>query len=656
MNSLPQKQQSRLHVWIVLALMATGAFFRISGLDLAAFRADTILLWGLIQRNVSVWDTWTRWFEVSGAMGQMPMAAVLMEMAQSIIPGKPDPFSTLLPFAIIGVLTIPVAYWTGRTSFNPRVGLYLALLVAVHPFTVYFSREAYFYATALLGYFLYFLAASLVESRTDEGRVLTKLDVTVLGLGIFFSTYSQITGIFICVAGYPYLAFRMWRKLSGAVRKSSLIRLTVIHAVIIAPIVFVSWGYRPLLGQIFANKDYSAKLVEQAGIHTLPALGKVALQYSWGWTLPGLVLIALSLLLLLELAFRRSARPKLILPLWFIVSQIVLFLVGRNLAGAFFEPRYLAGIYPFFLGLIAFALCPEPQGGWIRLVRWVVAAAAVIFYLYPAFLITQLRGQPTPYWDIVHWTDSHLPPRTPVLVDRWFESWNEIRAHTPTNAVFTFTVPNEPVEEYIRINWRRTAMDFFERFPDAAYCEIAKEYFTSPSVGPWTWPREYFAQHVGLTNLAAIKLGRLGLAGRSEFAASDTNRLVVEIFYNTESDLVERARSAGKLSYVTFGKGWDYAKTQDYRDWRILGSEAGLNAYNLGSSPTQATITIGCACPQSAKNVTVNGTQYQIPAGSIQDWRIQNVALEPGLNTIKLLDREPSADRRPLLVNRVSIE
>src|SRR5262249_37631426 len=140
----------------------------------------------------------------------------------------------------------------------------------------------------------------------------------------------------------------------------------------------------------------------------------------------------------------------------------------------------------------------------------VLLSIATLLWVWPAFLCTKLDGKPTPYTKINAWVDSNLPPGALVLVDRWFEPWNEFRVEPSTNVISTYVLPNEPLDVYLQYHWRDTAINFFGHNPDAAYLEIAKSYWEKPEVGPWQWPRDHFARHVVIRNEAGLRLRGLG--------------------------------------------------------------------------------------------------------------------------------------------------
>jgi hypothetical protein len=647
--------------WLALAaILAVAAFFRFYDLGKCAFRGDTILLWNMALRKVPPGLLLTQWFEVSGAAGQMPMPAFLMQQFLSLAGWPLTPFWVRFPFAFFGLLAVSAAFFGGRKLFGAAFGLVIAALLAVNSFHIATARESYFYSTLIFGYFLYFWCGAAITDRLLTGQALKAGDLAILAAALFFTAYSQITGLLLCAAAAGlFFGLLFFRQRQTPVFKRNMVSLTVVHAVLLAPVAIASWGLRPLLSQIGANRDQAAQVAAMSGSNLLRGVTEALEQFSWGWTGPRIVLLLLVLGGAI-FAFIRNREFRGLWLLYFILAEIVLFSISRSAAGANYEARYMSGFFPFFLAALTYGLLYFPKAVFgdrlprrtARGIAGAFCAAGLGACLYPAYLQTQLTGAPAPYYDLVRWTDSNLPKGTPILADRWFEPWNELKAHPTTNVFFTFTVPNEPQEAYIKNRWRETAKDFFARFPDAAYLEVAKSYWQVPEIGPWEWPRQYFARHVAITNEAGLKLRYLGLANRGDFYAANSNRVVVELFYNTPEDVVNKARAAGRKVIGLYGEGWSYTKTQDYRDWRVLESSASADLYNLTMAPVTAEVVLRAVAISGSKKIKAsNGSEKTFIIDQLVEWNIGRLTLAPGLNKLALADALWSMGKAPLLVD-----
>ncbi|NLE66159.1 MAG: hypothetical protein GX608_01930 [Lentisphaerae bacterium] len=274
----------------------------------------------------------------------------------------------------------------------------------------------------------------------------------------------------------------------------------------------------------------------------------------------------------------------------------------------------------------------------------------------PAIAATRITGKPTPFKQIAEWCDSNLPPRTMVLVERWFDPWNELRVHNSTNVYFAFTVPSEPQETFERNNWPATAVRFFEQFPDAAYLE----YTQSDRARLGVVSNVPFARRAVFTNEAGIRLAKWGVAFRDDFYDPATNRLITTIFYNTRDDVLERARARGQATVVLYGPGWGYTKLWqqlgDFRDWRILEDKAELEIYNLTDTTNTATLYINGMALNGGKRVRFGAlSQADYYNQTLATWRIEAVPLAPGLNRFTLTDDLYRLSKIPLLVDRIEL-
>jgi len=639
-----------------LGIAAAAAFFRLHDLGMSAFRADTILLWSLAQRHIPPVQLWTQWFEVSGAAGQMPMPAWIMQLFLSLTEWPVTPFWVRFPHALLGMLAVPVAYAGACRMGGKGMGLVLAALVAVNPYHIGYSREAYFYASAFLGYFLFFWAMVALTHEIRGGHGVRWKTLLLLAAALFFTAYSQITGLILCAAGALILGAVLFLNREGCDQPwRSLGCIAGVYSIVLAPLVFAAWGLKPLLSQIGANREAGAQVVALSGERLLPSVGTALLRFAWGNDAWAVGLLVLSLALAVAVMIRRKEKHLVWIP-GLMVLQLVLFALSRKASGATYDPRYMSGIMPFYLALIAYGLWNLPS----LLPRkaspfaWIACAAAVAAGVPAAYLQTRVTGKPTPYFEIVRWTDSNLPAGTPVLVDRWFEPWNELKAHPSTNVQFTFTIPNEPLDNFLKGNWRKTAEEFLVRNPDAAYLEIAKTYWDAPGVGPWEWPRKYFARHVTIANEAGLKLRKLGLATRSDFYSSNSNRVVVEIFYNTEEDVIAKARADGRSVLALYGPGWQYTKTGDYRDWRTIPEKAEMRLWNLTDGPLTASPVLRAAAMGGPVRLRAKAPALQVrdfPPNQLTEWTLEPMTLQPGMTTVILTpEAQPN---RGLLVEHI---
>jgi hypothetical protein len=200
--------------------------------------------------------------------------------------------------------------------------------------------------------------------------------------------------------------------------------------------------------------------------------------------------------------------------------------------GSFKESRYLLCCLPLFLlvlgsGLLAF------NWGRRSLLLTTIAFTSLIL---PAWYVITLDGYVTPYKRIQEWMTKNVPRGTFVLVDRHFEPYHELRIYGSPNVNYTPGCVNEPVSAYISNQWREGAEKAFVTTTNLSYLEITKQYWDCPQIGPWEFPRKHFKHHMAWTNESALRLRRMGFGARSDYYSGNTNRLIVEYFFNFPVD------------------------------------------------------------------------------------------------------------------------
>jgi len=655
--------------WAVTAAVAVGAFFRLYELGLSALRADTITFWNICRNTSGPGQIFREWMQLMGISGQFPFPCAATKWFLSVT-GLDLTFATLrLPSALWGTAAVAAAYFVGRELRDRRVGLLAALTAAVSPFLIQISREAYYYPPLVLGSYLMLWAslraAAVAEGRAGSGPGLAAGTVA----GFFLLTWSQPTGWVLSLLGAAAvlvaLGIRDYRRGKPGLDTAAVVAGYVVVGI---PLLVAPWGMRHLIANASGpTKEAALKALAVSG----RGLGDLLYDFltipAWGGTLPRLAvsgLLAAAGLACLARGLRREWKDRLLAMLF--VGGLLLYLLFRSITGAQYAVRYLCALIPVYLLVLSCGLDYLYLRVRGLLGRWRPAAGPALaallpavllgMQIHPAWLCTRLTGKPTPYRDIVRWCDSHLPAGTLVLVDRWFEPWNELKVHASTNVFFTFTVPNEPVDVFLKNDWRRTAREFFARNPGAAYLEIAKEYWQVPEVGPWEWPRRYFHRHHAITNEAGLALRRMHLANREDFYAPNTNRVVVEIFYDRPEDVADRWRAEGRRWGVLFGPGWKYTKSQDYRDWRVFQRRAALLLMNLSDQPQRLFIEIRGAAYGGSKNVRLGPKLGHVfPAGKMDTWRAGPVLLPPGNTLAELRDDLWNVSHIPLLVESVRL-
>ncbi len=655
----------------LLVVLLPAAFFRLFHLAEPAFRADTILFHNITRQVDGAWTIMSQWLQLMGISAQLPFPMAFTESFLNAFGLEPTPFTLRLPAALWGLAATIAAWRLGRRLRGGSAAFALALTVAFNPYLILTSREAYFYPPMVLGSFLLPIAAidAVRGWRLRETGLPARRIAAHLG-GMFLMIYSQPSGWFaaLLLAGTSAL-FALLHALRVPALRNRAMALIGLSVLLGLPVLFADWGVPQLLKSSSAEMRSWAQRVFGGGpsLPQMLATSATAFFAGRGW-----LRSALTVLLVLAGAWgliRASRRePWLLVIPGVLVVGMASFLVGREATGAGFYSRYMLAYLPLYLALLVLGLCTVTDRIAARRPGWsadrALQAAAVLIALLnlpPAWWCTQLSGKPTPYKLILNWLDTNLPRGTLVVVDRWLEPWNEMALYRPTNVTVTFTVPDEPYDTFLANRWRDSVLQFFERFPDAAYLEIARNYWDRPATGRWGWPREYFARQTTITNTAALKLRAYGLANREDYFSPTTNRALVTIYWNTPDDLLARARAEGRRSLLLFGPDWDYAKpwqqTRRFTDYRVLRERATLRAFWFGDQPAQATLRLRAAAVGGNKIVHFGGVgAREFPANQIVPVEIGPLTLRPGENAIELRDAGRPASPAVLFVEDAELD
>jgi 4-amino-4-deoxy-L-arabinose transferase-like glycosyltransferase len=145
-----------------------------------------------------------------------------------------------LPSAIAGILLVPVTYSLGRRLVSDRVGLIAALLVAINPYGLWYSRDARMYSLLSLWCAVYLLC--LLNLLRDPGRRSTIVLALVSCIGLYIHEYF----IFALVGSIGYVLVTRFRSNRLLVYRLLLVGGTALAA-------FVPWILAMLSYNAFAG-------------------------------------------------------------------------------------------------------------------------------------------------------------------------------------------------------------------------------------------------------------------------------------------------------------------------------------------------------------------------------------------------------------------
>jgi hypothetical protein len=612
-------------------------------LGAAGFRTDEVDFYRFAWIDKQIVAFWKNppWLD------QIPLNRTLSLLMVKI--GLPaTPFVTRLPFALIGLLALFVVWRFARRRFGSGAALFVLVLALFNPYALYHARAAYHYSGAICFsaavFAVFWSLKERLQKKEHPGRKLWILWFATAALACHMHMSVWI------VTGLQALLLLFFGLRAFAKNKEDRCRFLIpfLTGCVLLGLVMSRWIYRAVLAVIAQTTVGNYLVGREAGkefLRLLPA-------YFAGENIAALILLLIFAVLTIRALFggsgsaRRLRSLAWICVLHFTVVMLYVAAVGRGTA----KITYFSGIWAQFILLMG---AGAYRGAWAlfrknrvsRLIlRTLLAGGYVFLAAVPDWAIIHLDGKPTPYYKINDWVQKNLPKGTPILTDRWLEPWNELKMHLPsrTNLIFyAFTVPDEPLETYKQNNWRTTAEQFFEKFPESAFLELQRGKYEK-ELGKWTFPQTYFARSATVTNEPALVLHRWKVL---DFADAHTNRVITRIYYNTHEDLIAKARREGRDVLRLYGAGWGYMKPgfeqKDYTDYRIFRQAASTDLYNFKPSVLDGVLEVSAAAEKS-KVVSVNGESFKVPPGEILTVTIP-LALQPGKNTISFTS--PSDDR-----------
>jgi hypothetical protein len=664
------RQSAKSFEWIgVSVLLLIAAAFRLLWLGEPAFRADTIHFWILALQGQSFGRVWSTWMQTMGDTAQFPLPAALAVVPTSAFGLAVSAFAVRLPDALMGILTVLAAWAAGRQLAGPTFGLAYGLFIAANPLHIQMSREAYFYSTLVLGSFLVLICVILTFRFPARPRSWAWLGVWATAL--FLTAYSHFTGWILAGVSLIAIVLRLYACKTKEARRSA--RFALLGGVLVGlPLLVFPWAIPYLLKRLgdASAKAESIRVMGELKTPLAEMLAGYVSKMMWGnswWALALVILCAIGFAGILLVGARRTLIRYL--AALFAVCTVG-YLVVMKSQGMYEAVRHVSFLFPLTTLLLFYGLWAAPRLKWVRgfmphpwrsRLALVVIGTAIAMQAPAAWAAVRLKGSPTPYKEISSWCDANLPRGTLVLIDRWFEPWNEMAVHPASNVVYTFTVPNEPPDVLIKNRWRDSVVAFFEKFPDAAYIPLNNSYQHEPLVGPWRWPDEYFAHKTLITNEAGIFLRDRGVAYREDFYTA-SNRVVVPIYYNTREAILSKARAEGRPWVLFYAPDWQYAKpwrqTGDFRDWKVMTDVAHLEIASLTNAPFHVRLSIRGMAANGQKIVRVPTTDQAglFRPGHLATFTIGPVKLEPGVNRIELRDPQRSIPQTLLLVDNILIE
>jgi len=562
----------------VILLLLLGAFIRLWMLGNAPFPADEMEFYKLAMRNQSIVELWKNppW------MNQIPLNETFsLLLVKAGLPATP--FVTRLPFAFMGILALFLMWHFTRRYFGMGSALCVLVLAVLNPYQLYYSRTAYHYAGATCWSALMCLSFWGIKKSLDERRCPPVKQMRYwLAAAVLACHMHMSVWIVAGLQGMLLFGWGLYALRNAKPQRNRFLLLTVLSGMVLA-VLMSRWIYRAIRMVLDS--------VEQIGSPVLPELMRLFPAYFAGENIPA-VLLLLLLAGLSFYSFAKAFKNKTAFNgfAWIALLHVIVLMLYVGIAGGgLAKITYFSAIWPHFIWFLGIGLW-ECAGAIAAGRKWLqysvlalVLGAYAVLTLPAVRAIVTLDGKPLPTHKINAWMLENLPLGTPVLVDHWLHPWNQLAVHNQSNINYTFTVPDEPIENYRTMNWPVTVRKFFEKYPEAALLEVARGRYLD-KVGPWTFPAEHFAKMVSITNVPAMTLRKYKVFPKLDYAAANTNQVVTRIFYNTTEDLVAAARWENRPTLRLYGEGWRYLKPwQPMQGWpeqlmQALWLQAGMYA------------------------------------------------------------------------------
>jgi hypothetical protein len=548
-TTLPQSKWQAGSLAVVL-LLGIAAYLRFWMLGDAPFRSDTMEFYKLALMNQNILDFWRDppW------LNQIPLNETLPLLLVKL--GLPaTPWVVRLPFAVMGLLAVFFVWRFARVQFGREAGWIVLAWATFNPYQLYFSRMAYHYAgaicwsAALLGVFWHLLMAL---RRQENPRLLH----WCLWLLAATATGYMHMSTWIVIAVQAVWLFVLAMRVDKAVRKQVIVTLLAVGSML--ALLISRWLWRAIRMVL----DGTEQLGEEAAseyFRLFPAY--FAGQNPWALLALGLA-CGLSIWALFTPEPQRKSEYRLLCVVA-LVHWTVAFIYITIIGGGLAKISYFSALWPYLivpLGVGVARACGHiarnRPASRLAFIGGAIALYAGLTSI-PAWAIVTLAGKATPFYQINDWIQENLPTGTPILTDRWFEPWNELAIHNAAGIAYTFTVPDEPIDNYLALQWPHTAARFFERHPTAAFLQLTPRRYER-QLGRWTFPETHFARSAMIVNEPAMTLRRWQVYPEDFSEAND--RVAVRIFHNTPEDLIQRARTAGKTTVWWPDGGWTFVK------------------------------------------------------------------------------------------------
>lgn len=654
MNQTSENTSSRWLFAIPVLLVLLGAVLRLSLLGKALLWIDEITVMMFASPTRGAWEIIQEIYRAkfTGFTGQhMPFQYAWLNLFLQIRPwtgSLNDTWWVRLPFALLGIATLPCVYWATARIYGKPTGRWTLFLAAISFFHVYMSRDATSYAPMI-----FFLAmngaglAVLADGAASQNRRIAAGFVYLLGgFGALFSHPNAwfplgVQGILLLAA--QIIVCVKNREPGRTMRQFMTGRYTQIALLLFAatlPVLPLMWMGRT---SFFASEAATGSTPEAV---TLPLLVYQFAFFGWGRTGGREILFALAVAggMAAALGCRTTRKAG-----WFHLGLLVLpALLFFSVLSRNFAPRYLAIV---FLPLLVFAghgiaslttlsaRCPwKPMQ---MTLSALVVGILVFCHAGPYRVLYRMTDKLHAMRPVYDWVLKNVPEQGLYLWRNSFYMRDVPQTYTVGNRYTGISdYPQYKLDPRV-YEWRsQNVRTLFQRFPlTVLILEPPSEY----EPVHWKWIHQDFRQDVLCSvyddhrSLWAYGFWQNGYKKPPPFD--------FHIKYNTEQDVVDRARVSGMPAVVIpqFG-GWGFVQTEEGVLLATPLSPAGLRIYNFAAAPVSVKLMIhGVAMGSGRLTVEAYGDADLPPPKTIAfskteqlDLNAGSMMLKPGANDFRV--------------------
>jgi hypothetical protein len=337
----------------------------------------------------------------------VPPLAAGVTAASFWLHGRADAFTSRVPFAILGLVTVVLLFWTvQRGRDGPAAAWILAAAVLGNVSFFLFSRQSRYYALTML------LSVAIALVYAHGRTVWTAGLMAVLSILLFASNYLNYIALHVCL-GVDYF---FWRRHVAALSRREWASV-LIPQVLVCGAIGAIWN--PLRSATGAQLHFTsladkaslfAGLWRQISENEFVCIGLVAaaVALAWGrrdqWLFRGVTALVIYV-----------AVVTILTPRW----------PGQPLAA---DVRYLAPLIPLGMLLTVRTMMMLPaRRGWLTVPIVLIASGSNLFHGGPllsrglrssiAEYVNELRDPPgDPFRIAADWIHCHVRPRESIAV------------------------------------------------------------------------------------------------------------------------------------------------------------------------------------------------------------------------------------------------